>query len=247
MMHLISYNKMFKQKKTVEVAPTDTAPLEFNFEPSFSSTETKAVEESTAAPLEFTEKTAIETPKAEEPAPLDFNFSIEPTSTETSLQVEEKAAEPAIDNEPKLDFSFTALDTPIEEKPVVAEKVDAAPSLDFDFTAAPATTETPAVEVAKETAQEPNLDFDLTAPKLATTQFNVEKAVPPTPVDTSDPLVQSFAELADVNEATLNLDLAAQYIQLGAYQAAREILDEKQEEYSAEQRQLADELRKQIA
>ncbi len=45
-------------------------------------------------------------------------------------------------------------------------------------------------------------------------------------MDQSDPLVQSFPQLNEVNEIHLNLELAEQYIQLGAFEAAREILVE---------------------
>lgn len=51
----------------------------------------------------------------------------------------------------------------------------------------------------------------------------------------------------EVNEADLNLELAQQYIQLGAYAAAREVIAEREAEYTAEQRQQADQLLNQIA
>ena len=66
-------------------------------------------------------------------------------------------------------------------------------------------------------------------------------------VNQHDPLVQSFPELLDVNEASLNLDLAQQYIQLGAYVAAREIIAEREAEYTADQKQRAEQLLNQIA
>ena len=65
--------------------------------------------------------------------------------------------------------------------------------------------------------------------------------------DKNDPLVQSFPELIEVNEISLNLDLAQQYIQLGAFESARELMAEHEAEYTAEQRQQADQLRNQIA
>ncbi len=55
----------------------------------------------------------------------------------------------------------------------------------------------------------------------------------PSATDQNDPLVQSFPELVEVNEIELNLELAAQYIKLGAYDAAREILTEKEAEFSS--------------
>jgi FimV-like protein len=59
--------------------------------------------------------------------------------------------------------------------------------------------------------------------------------------------VQSFPELCEVNEITLNLDLAQQYIQLGAYEAARRLLAEKSNKFSTEQQQQAQQLLNQIA
>ena len=45
----------------------------------------------------------------------------------------------------------------------------------------------------------------------------------------------------------MNLELAQQYLKLGAFDAMRELLAEKEAEYSAEQRQQADLLLNQIA
>lgn len=247
------------QTKPVEETPLETtAPLDFNFEPSFDQVQSKPIEESAptpavetktteeTAPLDFNfsvEPTSKETTlRSEEKhvegtAPLDFNFSIEPTSKETTLQVEEK---PVPEPEAKLDFSFATAEPAAEQK---SESTDSAPSLDFDFAVAP----TEKTEIVKPVTQEPNLDFDLTASKPTSANLETEKVAAPAPIDLNDPLVQAFAELTEVNEVTLNLDLAAQYIQLGAYQAARDLLDEKQADYSAEQQQVADELRKQIA
>ena len=72
-------------------------------------------------------------------------------------------------------------------------------------------------------------------------------STPASSTDQNDPLVQSFPELLDSNEITLNLELAAQYIQLGAFDAAREILEEKESEYTAEQIEQVKLLRNQIA
>jgi FimV-like protein len=53
--------------------------------------------------------------------------------------------------------------------------------------------------------------------------------------------------LAESNDIEVNLELAQQYIKLGAFDAARELLAEKETEYSTEQRQQADLLLNQIA
>ena len=98
--------------------------------------------------------------------------------------------------------------------------------------------EAPAAEPAAEAPPAPaGVSFDLSSAGTP--------AIPA--ADKSDPLLQSFPELAEVNEAALNLELAQQYIELGSFDAARDLLAEKEAEYSPEQRQQADLLLNQIA
>ncbi|PJI28820.1 fimbrial protein FimV [Acinetobacter pseudolwoffii] len=142
-----------------------------------------------------------------------------------------------------LDFSFS-----IETPAPVAEKTSE-PAIEFDLSSLSAAA--PVSESATQTDLSSGLDFKLdhTETKPATTGVTFD--IPATPVQTAtdqhDPLVQSFPELLDVNEASLNLDLAQQYIQLGAYVAAREIIAEREAEYTAEQQQRAEQLLNQIA
>jgi FimV-like protein len=77
--------------------------------------------------------------------------------------------------------------------------------------------------------------------------LSLESTAPANTVDQSDPLVQSFPQLSEVNEIHLNLELAEQYIQLGAFEAAREILVEQETNYNSEQRQQAEQLLSRIA
>ena len=77
--------------------------------------------------------------------------------------------------------------------------------------------------------------------------FSLDSNAPANTVDQSDPLVQSFPQLNEVNEIHLNLELAEQYIQLGAFEAAREILVEQEPNYSTEQRQQVEQLLSRIA
>ena len=62
-----------------------------------------------------------------------------------------------------------------------------------------------------------------------------------------DPLVQSFPALSEVSEIQLNLELAEQYIYLGAYESARLLLSQNEEEYSPEQRLTSQNLLNRIA
>lgn len=210
------------------------------------------------APIE-TAKTEAPISTVEEIKPLDFSsLSLDPTPSITA-----KPEQTAIVEEIQpLDFSFS-LDTPVAEQSAQPAEltiaVEEKPEFDFDFSH----TETVAAVEAKTVAEEtkPSLDFNLepvtpneqlsveTVPvKASGVSFdisNISSSV--SQADQNDPLVLSFPELIDVNEISLNLELAAQYIQLGAFESAHELLIEHEAEYTTEQRQQADQLRNQIA
>ena len=142
-----------------------------------------------------------------------------------------------------LDFSFS-----IETPAPVAEKTSE-PAIEFDLSSLSAAA--PVSESATQTDLSSGLDFKLdhaeTKPAATGVTFDIPATSVQTATDQHDPLVQSFPELLDINEASLNLDLAQQYIQLGAYVAAREIIAEREAEYTAEQQQRAEQLLNQIA
>lgn len=153
---------------------------------------------------------------------------------------------PASDEEIKpLDFSFS-LDTSVP----AAEKT-AVPATEFDLSSL--TAAAPVAEPASQTNLS-GMDFKLDhlettpeAPAATAMSFDLPAMPAQATIDQHDPLVQSFPELLDVNEASLNLDLAQQYIQLGASAAAREIIAEREAEYTPEQQQRAEQLLNQIA
>lgn len=214
------------------------------------------------APIE-TAKTEAPISTVEEIKPLDFSsLSLDPTPSITAKP--EPTA--VVDEIQPLDFSFS-LDTPVAEQPAqpaeltiaVEAAVEEKPEFDFDFSH----TETIAAVEAKTVTEEtkPSLDFNLepitpneplsveTAPvKASGVNFDISNiSSSASQADQNDPLVLSFPELIDVNEISLNLELAAQYIQLGAFESAHELLIEHEAEYTTEQRQQADQLRNQIA
>ena len=214
------------------------------------------------APIE-TAKTEAPISTVEEIKPLDFSsLSLDPTPSITP-QPEPIAV---VEEIQPLDFSFS-LDTPVAEQSAqpaeltiaVEAVVEEKPEFDFDFSH----TETVAAVEAKTVAEEtqPSLDFNLepvtpneplsveTAPvKASGVSFDISNiSSSASQADQNDPLVLSFPELIDVNEISLNLELAAQYIQLGAFESAHELLIEHEAEYTTEQRQQADQLRNQIA
>lgn len=214
------------------------------------------------APIE-TAKTEAPISTVEEIKPLDFSsLSLEPTPS-----IAPKPEPTAVVEEIQpLDFSFS-LDTPVAEQSAqpaeltiaVEAAVEEKPEFDFDFSH----TETVAAVEAKTVTEEtkPSLDFNLepvtpneplsveTVPvKASGVSFDISNiSSSASQADQNDPLVLSFPELIDVNEISLNLELAAQYIQLGAFESAHELLIEHEAEYTTEQRQQADQLRNQIA
>jgi FimV-like protein len=176
------------------------------------------------------------TPVTEEIKPLDFSFSLDTPPAEQTTTTTDAAmtAEPVLDEKPEFNFDFSATET-VASTEVKITVEETKPSLDLDFNLEPATTtEQQPVEPAP--AKASGVSFD-----ISNISSSASKA------DQNDPLVQSFPELIEVNEISLNLDLAQQYIQLGAFESARELLTEQETEYTTEQRQQADQLRNQIA
>ena len=184
---------------------------------------TKSAEE--LKPLDFGSLSLESTPiqpaetAAADIQPLDFSFNLDTAPTTTP---EAEISLPAADERPEFKFDFSSEST--------AEAAKDIPAFSFD-TVSPSEAiveETPAVVT-------PNLSFSL------------ESTAPANTTDQSDPLVQSFPQLNEVNEIHLNLELAEQYIQLGAFEAAREILVEQEPNYSTEQRQQVEQLLSRIA
>ena len=227
----------------------DIKPLDFDTS-AFTTTTTAQPEPSIEVQSLDFDISSLNTPTAEpaKPAeelkPLDFG----------SLSLESTPAQPAetaaADIQP-LDFSFN-LDTAATTAPEVETSppaVDERPEFTFDFSSESTT------EAAKDI---PAFSFDTVSPSEAIVEetpavitpnlsFSLESTAPANTTDQSDPLVQSFPQLNEVNEIHLNLELAEQYIQLGAFEAAREILVEQEPNYSTEQRQQVEQLLSRIA
>ena len=224
-------------------------PLDFDAS-AFITTTTAAPEPSIEVQSLDFDISSLNTPKAEpaKPAeelkPLDFG----------SLSLESTPAQPAetaaADIQP-LDFSFNldTAPTTAPEAEISPPAVDERPEFTFDFSSESTT------EAAKDI---PAFSFDTVSPSEAIVEetpavvtpslsLSLESTAPANTVDQSDPLVQSFPQLSEVNEIHLNLELAEQYIQLGAFEAAREILVEQEPNYSTEQRQQVEQLLSRIA
>lgn len=223
----------------------DLKPLDFDTS-AFTTTTTAQPEPSIEVQsLEF-DISSLNTPTAEpakpaeERKPLDFG----------SLSLESTPAQPAetaaADIQP-LDFSFNLDTAPeVETSPLAA---DERPEFTFDFSSestAEAAKDTPAFSFDTVSSSEAIVE-ETPAVGTSNLSFSLESTAPANTVDQSDPLVQSFPQLSEVNEIHLNLELAEQYIQLGAFEAAREILVEQEPNYSTEQRQQVEQLLSRIA
>ena len=216
----------------VEPAQQDVKPLDFAFTLDQSTAPAEPVVESKVQPkpleaqaLEFSLDQTPSTQKSE----LEFNLDAAPTqSAKTELEFSLDSA-PKAQPEQALEFNL---------EPSKADKTE------FDFNLqqpTPAPLEAP---VAKVEAQD--FDFKFEAP---TEVKATPVAAPPAqaPVNTQDPLLQLFPELAQVSEIDLNLKLAAEYVRLGAYSDASSVLAEHEASYNDQQRQIAQSLRNKIA
>ena len=207
----------------------EPAALDFNFSLDSAPTEVK-----TEAPAITAEPSAS---PAEKVKPLDFTFDLTPSPAETTVAPETAAPESTISEAaaveaPSLDFNFS---TPESAPAVEAKAEPATPDFNFTFDS------TPAAETNLQPTTEPEI---IAAPSIA---LEPAATVVSTDVDLNDPLVKSFPDLSQVDEIQLNLDLASQYVELGAYDATKALLSEQGANYSAEQRQRADQLLNQIA
>ncbi|KEC85543.1 MULTISPECIES: hypothetical protein [Acinetobacter] len=239
-------------------------------QPAVSKTETQNLAQVDA--LEFDHSTLVEQ-KVETPQqpvqPLEFNLDPAPekaptTTPELSFEVVPPAPEIKTETVKPLEFTFTANEPtaiPVEK----AAEVEVAPEFKLDFAEpiTPVATEesTPVREfefklTPTEPETQPTFSFDLD-PKPETVEqvhstatLSLEtpsEAETSLAIDANDPLLHSFPELAQVNEVQLNLDLAQQYLNLGAYASVRELLSQNEAAYTAEQRQQSQNLLNQIA
>lgn len=215
------------------------------------------------------------TPVKQEPAvevePLEFNFSFEQKTTEVdSAKPEDKiSTETASETNDlnTLEFSFDLESIPNKaeksletssELTVETIKVDTAstPDIDLDFSN---------FSIEKESASQSNnsqeivleeniqtqplsvetLEFSLNPIESEDNQPNLNESE--LSLENNDPLVQAFPELKQLDENELDLQLAEQYIELGAYPAAHALLASNEQKFNTEQQQRAKNLLNRIA
>ena len=216
------YSTPAEQEKAAEQAP-EVQPLDFNF--SFEQKES-AEPSPVAEPVET----------KEQQQPLEFSFNLEPSTT--SPAVEETKT---VESKPELNFDLSSLEVGSNQTETKSEDIPA-PSLDFNFEPSENKLETPPA------AEKIEFTFDVTETVTQTepkTAF-IEPA-PQAPATANDPLAQSFPDLQQLDEAQLNLELAEQYIELGVYESARELLKNSQALLNAEQQQRSEKLLNKIA
>ena len=209
----------------VNIPTTQKAPQALQFD---------QIQEELTTPLASdSQPTANQPTPVADHQPLEFTFE-KPVATEQNLNDVSKSLE--FEKSP---LDFTLESAKVQDSTKVSnlasdQSLDTAPEFKLDFVESTPKTEKPSVD----------FKFDAPVDSKPATNFETSKTEVPT---SSDPLVQSFQELADVDEIQLNLALAQQYITLGAYEAAKAILSQNTEQYSAEQREKSQTLLNQIA
>ncbi|MFV5631512.1 hypothetical protein [Acinetobacter oleivorans] len=225
-----------KQEPAVEVKP-----LEFNF--SFEKTAaTETTSQSVHEPEVSTSQQVPEVSSSQEKnelADLEFSFDLAPLhETEEKTQALEVKADQE-NSVNALDFNLDLNSSSSETK-----SVEQAPSLD----------ELTLVEQVplKATSIAP-LEFSLDEPALVTTpEIETQKHIEAvneeaTQTQIEDPLLDAFPELKQLDENELDLQLAEQYIKLGAYPAAHALLASNEQKFNTEQQQRAKNLLNRIA
>ncbi|MFV5439898.1 hypothetical protein VXP84_09555 [Acinetobacter oleivorans] len=218
--------------------------------------------------------TPVKQESAVEVKPLEFNFSLEKTAaTETTSQsVHEPEVSTSQETNELADLEFSFDLAPLhetEEKTqaleVKADQESSVNALDFNLDLNPSSSETKSVEQAPSldeltlVEQAPleatitPLEFSLDEPALVTTpetetQNHIEAVnEKATQTQIEDPLLDAFPELKQLDENELDLQLAEQYIKLGAYPAAHTLLESNEQKFNTEQQQRAKNLLNRIA
>ncbi|MFV5362404.1 hypothetical protein VXQ35_13875 [Acinetobacter oleivorans] len=225
-----------KQEPAVEVKP-----LEFNF-----SLEKTAATETTSQPVHEPEvSTSQQVPEVSssqetnELADLEFSFDLAPLH-----ETEEKTQ--ALEVKADQENSVNALDFNLDLNPSSSEtkSVEQAPSLDELTLVEQAPLEATSIAPLEFSLDEPAL---VTTPEIETQNHIEAVNEEATQTQIEDPLLAAFPELKQLDENELDLQLAEQYIKLGAYPAAHALLASNEQKFNTEQQQRAKNLLNRIA
>jgi len=258
----------FPQAQTYE-EPKNTSDTTAQFDQLTTSSSEASFDDLQSAYVPVKQEPAVEV------EPLEFNFSFEKTAaTENTSQ---SAHEPEVSSSQEtneltdLEFSFDL--APLhetEEKTqaveVKADQENSVNALDFNLDLNPSSSETKSVEQAPslnelklveqtplETTSIAPLEFSLDEPALVTapeieTQNHIDVVnEEATQTQIEDPLLNAFPELKQLDENELDLQLAEQYIKLGAYPVAHALLASNEQKFNTEQQQRAKNLLNRIA
>lgn len=213
-------------------AVVELAPLEFNFgEINTKPTETEQPPQATVLDQDRT---------------VDFSFPLESQeerSTDKTALAQEQSQNQSVPL--ALDFNFGELHLSPQEE----EKPESVKPVTLDFETVPSATHAPAsgldfklepVEISTEPA--------LSEPQVSSVHASETSAVvSTTDIHQNDPLVQAFPELAQINAINLDLELAQRYVELGAYESARHLLSQNQDQFNPEQQEQSKKILNQIA
>ncbi|MBJ9721823.1 hypothetical protein I5515_08415 [Acinetobacter calcoaceticus] len=206
--------------------------------------------------------------------PLEFNFSFEKTAAteNTNQPVHESEVSSSQETNELADLEFSFDLAPLhetEEKTqaveVKADQENSVNALEFNLDLNPSSSETKSVEASsldelklvEQTPLKPTsitpLEFSLDEPALVTApEIETQKHIDvvneeATQTQIEDPLLDAFPELKQLDENELDLQLAEQYIKLGAYPAAHALLASNEQKFNTEQQQRAKNLLNRIA
>lgn len=225
-----------KQEPAVEVKP-----LEFNF-----SLEKTAATETTSQPIHEPEVSTSQqvsevssSQETNELADLEFSFDLAPLH-----ETEEKTQ--ALEVKADQENSVNALDFNLDLNPSSSEtkSVEQAPSLDELTLVEQVPLEATSIAPLEFSIDEPAL---VTAPEIETPNHIDVVNEEATQTQIEDPLLDAFPELKQLDENELDLQLAEQYIKLGAYPAAHALLASNEQKFNTEQQQRAKNLLNRIA
>ena len=225
-----------------EIAATSEPSLEFNVDDfqfdkptSPTATTSEAVAETEIANLSAD---VTEEKKAAEDTTLDFNLDIPDLAFETQTSnTTTESTEISLD---ALESNTTSLEFVTEEQaPTTEERQDLA----FDLEPVETTPDT--LEPSSE-ATPPITDTALEFTSEPSTNLSADNSVEVEAM-TTDPLVQAYPQVSKVDEVELDLQLAARYIELGAFESAKILLARNSAKYTAEQRELSEKLLNKIA
>ncbi|SNQ29427.1 prolipoprotein diacylglyceryl transferase [Acinetobacter apis] len=226
-----SEKQAVQEKTTEQERSSNFEPLEF---PSSSNTTTASELESHSSSEKQAEKEAPAAQQHDQEHVLEFEFDAPKAETKPQAQPAPVAAEPKKDEQDAhfIDFDFGGQsqsekkDAEVEQ-PVKTETTSHGQSFELQFDqpaeAAPTASVTPPAE--NEKADE--------SPAI-------------TPAET-DHLFLAFPELSEVSENALNIKLAKQYIDMGEFARASDLLTDPHQSFTAEEQTEVDQLLNKIA